>query len=45
MDPREPAGWHRSLVREAVSTTVWAHRVGDEAFEQHGHRLIADALA
>jgi len=23
---------------------VWAHLVGDEEFEQQGHRMIADAL-
>lgn len=43
-DPREDGAWHRLRVREAVSTAVWAHQVGDEAFEAQGHRMIA-ALA
>ena len=44
-DPREPGAWHRTLVREAISTAAWAHQVGDVAFEAQGHRMIADALA
>ena len=44
-DPREPGGWHRSRVREAIGTAVWARQVGDEAFEAQGHRMIAEALA
>jgi len=44
-DPREPAAWHRNRVREAIGTAVWAYQVGDEAFEQQGHRMIAEALA
>ncbi|MGZ5403253.1 MAG: phosphotransferase family protein [Nocardioides sp.] len=44
-DPRSPTTWHRLRVREAISTTVWAHQVGDEQFEQQGHRMIAEALA
>jgi hypothetical protein len=43
-DPREPAAWQRARLREAVSTAIWAHQVGDEAFEQQGHRMIAEAL-
>jgi Ser/Thr protein kinase RdoA (MazF antagonist) len=43
-DPREPGAWHRLRVAEAVGTAVWAHGVGDEAFEQQGHRMIADVL-
>ncbi|MEO7754927.1 MAG: aminoglycoside phosphotransferase family protein [Terracoccus sp.] len=43
-DPREPEAWHRTRVREAIGTAAWAHRVGDEAFEAQGHRMIADAL-
>jgi aminoglycoside phosphotransferase (APT) family kinase protein len=42
-DPREPEGWHRFLVREAIGTAVWAHQVGDEPFEAQGHRMIATA--
>lgn len=44
-DPREAAGWRRNRVREAVGTAVWAHQVGDAEFEEHGHQMIADALA
>jgi hypothetical protein len=43
-DPREPEAWHRFLVREAIGTAVWAHQVGDEAFEAQGHLMIAAAL-
>ena len=43
-DPRHPDSWHRVQLREAVNTAVWAHQVGDTAFEQQGHRMIADAL-
>lgn len=41
-DPREPEAWQRTRLREAVSTAVWAHEVGDEAFEAQGHRMIAE---
>jgi aminoglycoside/choline kinase family phosphotransferase len=44
-DPREPDGWHRNQVREAIGTAAWAHQVGDLTFEQQGHRMIAKALA
>ncbi|MEV2237478.1 phosphotransferase [Micromonospora sp. NPDC049891] len=44
-DPREPDAWHRTRVREAIGTAVWAYRVGDQAFEAQGHRMIAEALA
>jgi tRNA A-37 threonylcarbamoyl transferase component Bud32 len=44
-DPREPDAWHRVQVREAISTAVWAHQIGDADFEQQGHRMIAAALA
>lgn len=43
-DPREPAAWRRDRLREAVGTAVWAYQVGDEGFEQEGHRMIADVL-
>lgn len=43
-DPREPAAWRRNRLREAIATAVWAHQVGAEAFEQQGHRMIAEAL-
>ena len=43
-DPREPAAWHRTRVREAIGTAAWAFAVGDEAFEAQGHRMIADVL-
>lgn len=28
-----------------MSTAAWAYRVGDEAYEAHGHRMIAELLA
>ena len=40
-DPRDPEPWRRHLLAEAVGTAVWAHRVGDEKFEQFGHTLLA----
>ncbi|MFC6157507.1 phosphotransferase [Kribbella jiaozuonensis] len=43
-DPREPDVWHRAQLREAVNTCVWAYQVGDEPFEQQGHRMIAEAI-
>lgn len=44
-DPREPEGWSRLRVREAIGTAVWAYEVGDDAFEAQGHRMVAEALA
>jgi hypothetical protein len=44
-DPREPAAWQRNRFREAIATAVWAYQVGDEPFEQQGHRMIVEALA
>ena len=44
-DPRRPDEWYRHRMREAIGTAVWAHQVGDEAFEAQGHRMIAEALA
>ncbi|MGW5558483.1 phosphotransferase [Micromonospora sp. NPDC003944] len=44
-DPRQTSAWFRTRVREAVGTAAWAYRVGDEAFEAQGHRMIAEALA
>lgn len=39
------AAWRREQVRSAISTAVWAHRVGSPAFEQVGLRLIAEVLS
>ena len=44
-DPREPAAWQRDRFREAIATAVWAYQVGDERYEQQGHRMIAEELA
>jgi hypothetical protein len=44
-DPREPETWFRTRIRYAIGTAAWAYQVGDEPFEQHGHRMIADLLA
>lgn len=43
-EPRDPEAWQRTRVREAISTAVWAHQIGDTEFEQQGHRMIAAAL-
>ncbi|WP_182523344.1 phosphotransferase family protein [Nocardioides dongkuii] len=43
-DPREPDTWLRLRIREAVGTAAWAFKVGDEAYEQQGHRMIADVV-
>lgn len=43
-DPRDPAQWRMFALHEAVGTAVWAHQVGDETFEQQGHRMVAEAL-
>ena len=43
-DPRESEAWHRHRVREAIGTACWAFQVGDEPFEEHGHRLISEVL-
>jgi hypothetical protein len=43
-DPREPGAWLRTRIREAVGTAAWAFTVGDEPYEQHGHRMVADVL-
>jgi len=43
-DPRDPEAWHRNHVREAIGTAAWAYEVGEMAFEQQGHRMIAEAL-
>jgi aminoglycoside phosphotransferase (APT) family kinase protein len=44
-DPREPQAWLRQRIREAVGTAAWAYQVGEESFEQQGHRMIADVIA
>ncbi|MFI7023960.1 phosphotransferase family protein [Micromonospora sp. NPDC049900] len=44
-DPREPGSWRRTRVRDAIATAGWAYRVGDERFEEQGHRMIRDVLA
>ena len=43
-DPREPAAWQRTLLREAIGTAVWAYQVGDQQFEAQGHQMISQAL-
>ena len=44
-DPRDAEACHRNRVREAIGTAGWAHQVGAVAFEQQGHRMIAEAMA
>jgi hypothetical protein len=43
-DPRSHNVWRIDLLREAVGTAVWAFQVGDEAFEDQGHRMLREAL-
>ena len=43
-DPREKHAWHRTRLREAIGTAVWAYQVNDSAFEAQGHRMIAAGL-
>lgn len=43
-EPRESGAWQRHRVREAIGTAAWAYQVGDESFEQQGHRMIAEVL-
>lgn len=43
-DPRVPGQWRMLALHEAVGTAVWARQVGDEPFEQQGHRMITEAL-
>lgn len=44
-DPRQRDAWYRTRVREAIGTAAWARKVGDEAFEAQGHRMIAEVLS
>jgi aminoglycoside phosphotransferase (APT) family kinase protein len=44
-DPREPGAWLRVRIRDAVGTAAWAYKVGDERFEQQGHRMIGEVIA
>ncbi len=43
-DPR-PEWWAQVQLAEAVGTAGWAARVGDEAFERQGLRMVREALA
>lgn len=43
-DPRSSPVWRVDLLREAIGTAVWAYLVGDEAFEDQGHRMLRGAL-
>ena len=43
-DPREPEAWLRTRIREAVATAAWARKVGDEAFEAQGLRMVAEVV-
>lgn len=44
-DPRVEPRWGIELLREAVGTATWAHRIRDEEFEAHGHRSLAASLS
>ncbi|MCO1339925.1 aminoglycoside phosphotransferase [Kocuria polaris] len=43
-DPRDYHSWAMDLLREAIATAVWSFQVGDNTFEQQGHRLLREAL-
>lgn len=43
-DPRDPELWRVELLRQAISTAVWAYQVGDDAFEAQGQRMVREAL-
>lgn len=43
-DPRDATAWFAERLREAVNTAVWAHLVGDQAFEAEGHAAIDRVL-
>jgi hypothetical protein len=43
-DPRDAPAWFAERLREAVNTAVWAHLVGDQAFEAEGHAAIDRVL-
>lgn len=43
-DPKDTKLWNVMQLREAVSTAAWAYRVGDQKFEEQGHRMLRDAL-
>ena len=43
-DPRDEHVWKIDQLREAIATAAWAYSVGEEAFEQQGHRMLAEAL-
>ena len=43
-DPRTPEHWRLVRLREAIATAAWAYQVGDEQFEQQGHRMIREVL-
>ena len=45
VDPRDEHVWKIDQLREAIATAAWAYSVGEEAFEQQGHRMLAEALA
>lgn len=44
-DPRHPDEWRLERLQEAVGTACWAFHVGDEAFENQGHRMLNEVLA
>lgn len=43
-DPRLDDWWGLAYLEEAVGTAAYAYRIGDEAFEAQGHRMITEAL-
>lgn len=43
-DPREAETWPILQLQEAIGTAVWAHQVGDQAFEAQGLRMLREGL-
>lgn len=44
-EPRDAGVWPIDLLREAIGTAVWAYQVGDQSFEDQGHRMLKRALS
>ena len=42
--PEEAGVWRLENLNQAVGTVVWAHQVGDQAFEQQGVLMLERVL-
>lgn len=45
VDPRDAVIWPIDLLREAIGTAVRAYQIGDQRFEDQGHRMLKRALS